>query len=236
MPIQIRRTRTPNLAPTGLLPGQLAVEMASDPIRLWVGVPTNIHPSGRLLIAPFGGTPAWSTGDVKLTLKTAADVGWLMCNDGTIGNVGSGASFADASALPLYTLLYNPPFTDALAPVQTSAGVATTRAAQGTSSNAWQNNVRLRLTLMLGRAIAIAGGGAGLTARTLGAALGAETVTQNEGTLAFHQHPWGGPFTYAEQGPGGVGYTMSSASGYTGGQGPMAIVNPTTFVNAMICL
>src|SRR5262245_43240333 len=47
MPMQIRRTSTPNLAPTGLVPGQLAVEMASDPMRLWIGVPTSINAAGR---------------------------------------------------------------------------------------------------------------------------------------------------------------------------------------------
>jgi len=47
MPIQIRRTATPDNPPVGLLPGQLSVEMASDPPRLWVGVPTSIDALGR---------------------------------------------------------------------------------------------------------------------------------------------------------------------------------------------
>lgn len=44
--VQIKRTVSPNLPPTGLLPGELAIEMAS-PTRLWVGVPTSIDPTGR---------------------------------------------------------------------------------------------------------------------------------------------------------------------------------------------
>lgn len=52
MPMQIRRTASPNSPPTGLAEGQLAVGMADDPATLWVGVPTAIDPSGRKLISP----------------------------------------------------------------------------------------------------------------------------------------------------------------------------------------
>lgn len=52
MPMQIRRTATPDLPPTGLAEGQLGVEMASDPPRVWVGVPTAVDPSGRRLLVP----------------------------------------------------------------------------------------------------------------------------------------------------------------------------------------
>lgn len=50
----------------------------------------------------------WSTGDVKLTLKTSADSGWVLMNDGTIGSATSGASTrANADTATLYTLIYN---------------------------------------------------------------------------------------------------------------------------------
>lgn len=56
---QITRTSTPLNAPANgsLLPGQLAVEMATQPNpRLWVGVPTTIDPTGRrLLVSSTGG-------------------------------------------------------------------------------------------------------------------------------------------------------------------------------------
>jgi hypothetical protein len=56
---RVTRTSTPNLAPAAgsLVPGQLAVEMATQPNpRLWVGVPTNIDPTGRrLIVATTGG-------------------------------------------------------------------------------------------------------------------------------------------------------------------------------------
>jgi hypothetical protein len=55
---RITRTSQPNLAPAAgsLVPGQLAVEMATQPNpRLWVGVTTNIDPTGRRLIMPGSG-------------------------------------------------------------------------------------------------------------------------------------------------------------------------------------
>jgi hypothetical protein len=56
---QLTRTSTPLNAPApgSLLPGQLAVEMATQPNpRLWVGVPTTIDATGRrLLVSTSGG-------------------------------------------------------------------------------------------------------------------------------------------------------------------------------------
>lgn len=55
---RVTRTSQPGLAPASgsLVPGQLAVEMATQPNpRLWVGVPTNIDPTGRRLIVSGGG-------------------------------------------------------------------------------------------------------------------------------------------------------------------------------------
>lgn len=236
MPIQIRRTRTPNLAPTGLLPGQPAVEMGSAPPRLWFGVPADIDPTLRREFAPYAAMSPWSTGDVKITLKQVPDPGWLMCNDGTIGNNNSGANFADADARDLFMLLYG--LTDAVAPITTSAGAATTRAVQGTSANAWANNVRLRLTLMLGRALAIAGSGAGLTVRALGDVLGQEAVGLNSNLIPSHAHTWTGIYTYADQGPGGVGFTLANAANTDLAGGSLAhnTMQPISFLNVMICL
>ena len=47
--VQIRRTVTPNAPPTGLLEGELAVEMAT-PTKLWVGVPTSLDATGKKLL------------------------------------------------------------------------------------------------------------------------------------------------------------------------------------------
>lgn len=55
---QVTRTSTPGLAPAPgtLIPGQLAVEMGTQPNpRLWVGVPTTIDSTGRRLLVSAGG-------------------------------------------------------------------------------------------------------------------------------------------------------------------------------------
>jgi microcystin-dependent protein len=117
---------------------------------------------------------AFTTGDVKLTFKTAADPGWVLMNDGTIGDATSNATYGNANASALFQLLYNN-ISDADAPILTSGGSATTRGAQGSAATAFANHCRLTLPLVLGRALAAAGSGAGLTSRTLGHALGEET-------------------------------------------------------------
>jgi hypothetical protein len=129
----------------------------------------------------------FTTGDAKITLKTTADVGWVLMNDGTIGSATSGATRANADTKALFTLLYNN-LIDANAPIQTSAGGATTRAAQTSAATAWTNNCRMSLTKNLGRALAIGGAGSGLTARTLGQTLGEENHTQSQAELAVHSH------------------------------------------------
>jgi hypothetical protein len=47
--VLIKRTSTANSPPTGLSPGELAIEM-SNPTRLWVGVPIAIDGTGRKLL------------------------------------------------------------------------------------------------------------------------------------------------------------------------------------------
>lgn len=118
----------------------------------------------------------FSTGDIKLTLKSTPDTGWLMFDDGTFGSASSGSSNSNNVAnLALFTLLFNAPFTDANVPLLTSGGGATTRAAQVSASAAWAANCRMSLPKTLGRALGIAGAGSGLTARVLGQFLGEET-------------------------------------------------------------
>lgn len=57
----------------------------------------------------------------------AVPTGWLNLNGGSIGNVGSGATTASAAMLNLFTALWG--FSDAVVPIQTSAGAASTRGA-----------------------------------------------------------------------------------------------------------
>lgn len=139
-------------------------------------------------VLDYLGVSPFTTGDVKMTLKTSADTGWVMFDDGTIGSATSGASSrANADCEDLFTLLYNN-ISDANAPILTSAGVATTRAAQTNAATAWSNNCRMSLTKTLGRALAVAGAGSGLTSRALGVVAGAETVALAEAELPSHRH------------------------------------------------
>jgi microcystin-dependent protein len=123
---------------------------------------------------------AWSSGDVKLTLKSSADTGWVLCNDGTIGSASSGASTRvndDTSAL--FQLLWNN-ISNTYAPV--SGGRGASAAAD------FAAHKTIALTKMLGRSLAIAGTGAGLTTRALGQNLGAENIILAEANLPSHSH------------------------------------------------
>lgn len=176
----------------------------------------------------------WTTGDAKLTYKTAADPGWIMANDGTIGDAASGASTrSNADCQALFVLLWtNVP--DAWAPVVGGRGAS--------AAADWAAHKKLTLPKALGRAIAISGLGAGLTARTLGQNLGAETQD-----VVDHKH---NPGTFQVTVPGqpnsGSGGAVGTAGTYpvTGqssspvATAPVADNNmpPETFMNAMIKL
>lgn len=184
---------------------------------------------------------AWSTGDGKLTLKTTADVGWAMCNDSTIGNTNSGASVLGIQTKALFTLLWTN-LTDTWSPMLTSAGAPSGRGASAEAD--WNALKRLTLTRNLGRAIAAAGSGSGLTTRALGEFLGAETVTLDTTMIPAHTHPplTGTSFRVNVGGGGGldgVGGTLNASdvtTGATGGGAAHANMQPTSFWNVMIKL
>lgn len=193
-----------------------------------------------------------STGDIKPTIKTTADTGWVMCDDGTIGNAASGATTrANADTEDLYTLLWNNVS-------NTYAAVSTGRGASGAADFA--ANKTIALTKMLGRALSAAGAGSGLTSRVLGLTTGAETVTlvdANIPELAVtitdpgHTHDYSKPATGSTsdvQGGSCVGVSISTqatASNSTGitatantasANTAVAIMQPAAFVNFMVKL
>lgn len=59
------------------------------------------------MISAISSVGVWSTGDVKLTMKNSADAGWIMMQDQTIGDATSGATFANADAEDLFLLLWS---------------------------------------------------------------------------------------------------------------------------------
>lgn len=182
-----------------------------------------------ILLNPLNGS--WSTGDVKLTLKVVADPSWIMANDGSIGDATSSATTrANADTSALYTLIWNNVI-DTWAPVSGGRGL--------TAAADFAAHKRITLTAMLGRALAIAGTGATLTARTLGQTLGEETHLMTLGELVTHAHLQAsntliqtGGNTYGGLGSGSTGGTTQNAGSST----PFNVMQPTSFLNAMIKL
>ncbi len=130
----------------------------------------------------------FETGDVKYTFKPTASAGWLLVTAaGSIGNAVSAATLrANADCLALFVLIYGS-CADAQAPV---SGGRT-----GNATNDFNAGKRLTIPQLVGRAPVGAGaGGAGTSARTLGAVAGAETVT-----LAVNQIPAGVPSSNVAQ-------------------------------------
>jgi hypothetical protein len=195
----------------------------------------------------------FSTGDLKLTYKTAADTGWLMFNDGTLGNAGSGSSYASAAYQALYSLLWtniSQPSSNAWCAV--SGGLGVSAAAD------WAGLKPLALPKALGRALAIGGAGSGLTSRVHGSSLGAENVSLGTGNLPSftpsgtitnggisisHNAITGSTTTGGGGFPAGSngGATINpsqNTSTFTGnsiGSGTaFSVVQPSTFLNVMI--
>jgi len=184
---------------------------------------------------------SWTTGDAKLTLKTAPDSGWIMADDGTIGDASSGASNrANADTESLYTLLWtNLP--DAVAPVTGGRGAS--------AAEDFAAHKPIQVGTIVGRALAVAGAGSGLTARALGEILGEEThqLTIEEGPEHKHTIPWGEDMWTPPWGKNTNYTNQSGASGIdsdnewaysepVGGDQPHNNMQPTTFLNVMIKL
>jgi hypothetical protein len=186
------------------------------------------------ITAAMGSSP-FSTGDAKLTLKNVADPGWIMMNDGTIGDVASGATFADNTAQALFTLLWNN-IDDAWAPVFGGRG--------GSALTDWTAHKKLQLTKQLGRSLAIAGSGTGLTNRPIGSNDGVESISQTEAQLAPHAHSangyyygWYIPHLATQSGADQYAiYVFSATTASAGSGAPMNVAGPRSYWNVMIKL
>lgn len=201
---------------------------------------------------------AWSTGDLKVTLKTVADDTWIMGSAGSIGDGSSSATIrANSDCEDLFLFLWGK-FSNTSAPV--SGG-------RGASEYAdWAAHKRITLPDMWGRAMGITGSGSGLTARSYFYTVGGETVTLTRAnlpntsvtvTITDPGH------THVERGDGGGGIgnqmvlalgngsnsasastTSSSTTGITAAfnlngsvsQTTVSLMQPTVFLNIMIKL
>jgi hypothetical protein len=175
------------------------------------------------------------TGDVKTSLLSSAPLGWLPMNDGTIGNVGSGADTEGAYTFALYKTLWDG-VDNAWAPVSTGRG--------GTAVADFLAGKTLTLPLSLGRALAGAGSGSGLPVYALGENAGNPTTTLVSGNLPPHQHSTTIPYTVVGtmDGPAGAFSRATTANtAYVSGNGPgtstpFDIIQPSSFMNVFIKL
>jgi hypothetical protein len=182
------------------------------------------------------GIVPFTTGDVKLTFKTAADAGWVLMNDGTIGNAASsGTTRANADTVGLFTLLWTNTV-DADCAVSTGRG--------GSAAADYAANKTIALPKALGRALASFGAGSGLTSRALAHVVGEESHALTAAENGAHTHGLNGgsggvpAFTggaFTDQGVGGSAVRLS-ATDSSGSGTAHNTMQPTVFLNVMIKL
>lgn len=172
-----------------------------------------------------------TTLDINLTLRTAAKPGWLMMDDGTIGDASSGAGHTGDQYKPLYIALYAA-VSDTYAPVT---------GGRGTSATAdWAAHKPIALTKVLGRALAAAGAGSGLTSRALGQTVGEEAhaLTSDEnGPHTHSENAWGPTATGTGAQTGNTSNMYLQADTGSSGLGTAHnTMQPTSFLNVEIHL
>jgi microcystin-dependent protein len=120
------------------------------------------------------------TGTALLSLNTTAASGWIIADDGTIGNATSGGTTrANADTANLYALLWTNIS-------NTYAAVSTGRGASAAADFAAGKTIAI--PKMLGRALAIAGAGSGLTSQAQGKTVGEESHTPTLAEMFAHSH------------------------------------------------
>lgn len=182
----------------------------------------------------IGSVPAasvWTTGDVKVTIKTTADSGWVMMDDGTIGDASSGATTrANADTSALFVLLWN---NTANADCAVSSGRGASAAAD------FSAHKTIALPKVLGRAIAVSGAGSGLTSRALAHVLGEETHQLTIAEMPSHTHGVVSDGTTTNAGThnrAGQNADQTNSTNSAGSDGAHNNMQPSSFLNVMIKL
>ena len=175
----------------------------------------------------------FTTGDVKVTMQTAAPAGWVMMSGRTIGDAASGATErANADTLALFTLLWNT-FDNVRLPIQTSAGAASARG--GSAADDFAANKRM--PLIDGRDYTIVGkgdmGGAaagritaavnGIDTTVLGTVGGTEAHSLTEDENGPHSHIYTHPNSNTSASGGG---SPGSQSGDNTGSSGLGTAHP----------
>jgi hypothetical protein len=177
----------------------------------------------------------WTTGDAKLTIKTTPDSGWIMADDGTIGDASSGASNrANADCELLYALLWNN-LPDAVAPVAGGRGAS--------ASADWSAHKPIQVGTIVGRAIAIVGSGSGLTTRSLGDIVGEETHQLTIDEMPSHGHALKDQGGFDDNSGSFLDASLNNSQALnddiieaTGGDQAHNNMQPTAFMNVMVKL
>lgn len=174
-------------------------------------------------------------GDVKIGYYPVAPGGWLAMNDTSIGNVSSGATTEGAYTFQLYKTLWDS-VSDTWAPVSTGRGA--------TAVADFLAGKTLTMPRALGRALAGAGAGSGLTARALGEYLGAETISIS--AMPSHSHAPLAPastfLTGVASGGSGLAsgaatiYSSAATTATTGGSAADGNMPPISFMQVYIKL
>lgn len=126
--------------------------------------------AGWASLSTLGG---FTTGDAKVSLKASAPPGWILADDGSIGNAGSNATTrANIDTNDLFGTVWTG-VSNSFAQVRDSSGTPVARGPSAASDFAGLRQILI--PKVLGRALVIAGSGQGLTPRALGSTFGTES-------------------------------------------------------------
>jgi hypothetical protein len=175
------------------------------------------------------------TGDVRTSLNNFLP-GWVIMNDGTIGDAASNSTTrANIDTFPLFSLIWNLFVSNqTLAPMFTSAGSPIAYGASPISD--FMANNQLSLTLAMGRVFAGISG-----SHAIGTSLGTETHTILAGELPPHTHTIPGSAGANFAGGGSTSYqnfvgSTTTTSAGPGSSTPISILQPTVYMNVFLKL
>jgi len=183
------------------------------------------------------------TGDIKTSYLATTPLGWLPMNDSTIGNAASNATYQGQYTFQLFCTLYTT-VSNTYAPLNDSSGSPIARTGSGnTMTDAITDflaNRQLTMPLALGRALAVAGSGSGLTPTTLGQNSGVESITLSSANMPSTV-PTNSSGINTNRvntvGSGGTFVPTNASNGFNGGSGnPFSNIQPTTYMNVFIKL